>query len=69
MDGSVLILSFLQLIKALVPADSLDSSDVLLEVVSGRTTGGKKDNKCFGLHLFILFGMLKTTHFCPMWST
>ncbi|XP_062236510.1 peptide chain release factor 1, mitochondrial [Platichthys flesus] len=28
------------LIKALVPADPLDSSNVLLEVVSGRTTGG-----------------------------
>nr|XP_020476192.1 peptide chain release factor 1, mitochondrial isoform X2 [Monopterus albus] len=28
------------LIKALVPTDPLDSSDVLLEVVSGRTTGG-----------------------------
>ncbi|XP_069020275.1 peptide chain release factor 1, mitochondrial [Embiotoca jacksoni] len=28
------------LIKALVPTDPLDSSDVLLEVASGRTTGG-----------------------------
>ncbi|KAG8004540.1 Peptide chain release factor 1 [Nibea albiflora] len=28
------------LIKALVPADPLDSSNILLEVVSGRTTGG-----------------------------
>ncbi|XP_026158045.1 peptide chain release factor 1, mitochondrial [Mastacembelus armatus] len=28
------------LIKALVPADPLDPSDVVLEVVSGRTTGG-----------------------------
>ncbi|XP_015251023.1 PREDICTED: peptide chain release factor 1, mitochondrial [Cyprinodon variegatus] len=28
------------LIEALVPADPLDSSDVVLEVVSGRTTGG-----------------------------
>ncbi|XP_012712085.2 peptide chain release factor 1, mitochondrial isoform X1 [Fundulus heteroclitus] len=28
------------LIKALVPIDPLDSSDVVLEVVSGRTTGG-----------------------------
>lgn len=28
------------LIKALVPTDPLDSSNVLLEVVSGRTTGG-----------------------------
>ncbi|XP_060922829.1 peptide chain release factor 1, mitochondrial isoform X2 [Limanda limanda] len=28
------------LIKALVPSDPLDSSNVLLEVVSGRTTGG-----------------------------
>ncbi|XP_051283382.1 peptide chain release factor 1, mitochondrial [Dicentrarchus labrax] len=28
------------LIKALVPSDPLDSSDILLEVVSGRTTGG-----------------------------
>ncbi|MEQ2263215.1 hypothetical protein XENORESO_004663 [Xenotaenia resolanae] len=28
------------LIKALVPVDPLDSSDVVLEVVSGRTTGG-----------------------------
>lgn len=28
------------LIKALIPTDPLDSSDVLLEVVSGRTTGG-----------------------------
>lgn len=32
----------LQLIKALVPSDPLDSSNILLEVVSGRTTGGKK---------------------------
>lgn len=31
-----------QLIKALVPADPLDPSNVLLEVVSGRTTGGCK---------------------------
>uniref|UniRef100_A0A3Q2X3N6 Mitochondrial translation release factor 1 n=1 Tax=Haplochromis burtoni TaxID=8153 RepID=A0A3Q2X3N6_HAPBU len=29
-----------QLIKALIPTDPLDSSNVLLEVVSGRTTGG-----------------------------
>ncbi|XP_034533466.1 peptide chain release factor 1, mitochondrial isoform X2 [Notolabrus celidotus] len=28
------------LIRALVPADPLDSSDVMLEVVTGRTTGG-----------------------------
>ncbi|KAM9334212.1 peptide chain release factor 1, mitochondrial [Symphorus nematophorus] len=28
------------LIKALVPSDPLDSSNILLEVVSGRTTGG-----------------------------
>ncbi|KAM9766327.1 peptide chain release factor 1, mitochondrial isoform 1-T1 [Menidia menidia] len=28
------------LVKALLPADPLDSSDVVLEVVSGRTTGG-----------------------------
>ncbi|XP_041835115.1 peptide chain release factor 1, mitochondrial isoform X2 [Melanotaenia boesemani] len=28
------------LIKALIPSDPLDSSDVVLEVVSGRTTGG-----------------------------
>uniref|UniRef100_H3DIE0 Prokaryotic-type class I peptide chain release factors domain-containing protein n=1 Tax=Tetraodon nigroviridis TaxID=99883 RepID=H3DIE0_TETNG len=28
------------LVKALLPADPLDSSNVLLEVVSGRTTGG-----------------------------
>ncbi|XP_054480162.1 peptide chain release factor 1, mitochondrial [Anoplopoma fimbria] len=28
------------MVKALVPTDPLDSSDVLLEVVSGRTTGG-----------------------------
>ncbi|XP_005937398.2 peptide chain release factor 1, mitochondrial [Haplochromis burtoni] len=28
------------LIKALIPTDPLDSSNVLLEVVSGRTTGG-----------------------------
>ncbi|XP_028256088.1 peptide chain release factor 1, mitochondrial [Parambassis ranga] len=28
------------LIRALIPTDPLDSSDVLLEVVSGRTTGG-----------------------------
>lgn len=30
----------LQLVKALVPADPLDSCNILLEVVSGRTTGG-----------------------------
>lgn len=30
----------LQLVKALVPTDPLDSSNILLEVVSGRTTGG-----------------------------
>lgn len=35
----------LQLIKALVPTDPLDSSDILLEVVSGRTTGGMKEYK------------------------
>ncbi|XP_034029535.1 peptide chain release factor 1, mitochondrial-like [Thalassophryne amazonica] len=29
------------LIKALVPTDPLDSSNIVLEVVSGRTTGGK----------------------------
>ncbi|XP_075871409.1 peptide chain release factor 1, mitochondrial isoform X2 [Nelusetta ayraudi] len=29
-----------EVIKALVPSDPLDSSDILLEVVSGRTTGG-----------------------------
>ncbi|KAE8278355.1 Peptide chain release factor 1, mitochondrial [Larimichthys crocea] len=29
-----------RLIEALVPADPLDSSNILLEVVSGRTTGG-----------------------------
>lgn len=29
-----------QLVKALVPADPLDSSNILLEVVTGRTTGG-----------------------------
>lgn len=28
------------LIKALVPADPLDSSNIIMEVVSGRTTGG-----------------------------
>lgn len=31
-----------QLIKALVPSDPLDSSNILLEVVTGRTTGGTK---------------------------
>ena len=31
-----------QLIKALVPSDPLDSSNILLEVVAGRTTGGTK---------------------------
>lgn len=31
----------LQLVKALVPIDPLDSSNVLLEVMAGRTTGGK----------------------------
>lgn len=35
----------LQLIKALVPTDPLDSSNILLEVVSGRTTGGMKGCK------------------------
>lgn len=35
--------SSFQVIKALVPSDPLDSSNVLLEVVSGRTTGGTKD--------------------------
>lgn len=35
-------LLFVQLIKALVPSDPLDSSNILLEVVTGRTTGGTK---------------------------
>ncbi|XP_036071699.1 peptide chain release factor 1, mitochondrial isoform X2 [Oryzias melastigma] len=30
----------MELIKVLLPSDPLDSSDVVLEVVSGRTTGG-----------------------------
>lgn len=30
----------LQLVKSLVPTDPLDPSNILLEVVSGRTTGG-----------------------------
>lgn len=34
--------SSLQLVKSLVPSDPLDSSNILLEVVSGRTTGGKE---------------------------
>lgn len=51
-----------QLVKALVPADPLDSSNILLEVVSGRTTGGigclfysllLAHSECFGFFLYI----------------
>lgn len=37
---SLLSILVIQVIRALVPSDPLDSCDVLLEVVSGRTTGG-----------------------------
>lgn len=45
------VFSLPQLIKALIPTDPLDSSNVLLEVVSGRTTGGMKESKTLNLFL------------------